>query len=499
MADHGGVRRRGPRAAGGRRVRPVGTWAGLIVLVLSGAVSAGVGATAPAAAAPAPAVPGPSAPAPSTGPTHTSVHLDPAQATSMRTRLRAMLPGKVLPGARRLVDTSDVGANSIFPPLSLTNISVIDLFGNLTTYTQPVTSATTNTVGAGGHPTSVTVASAGFTLTVGTVNPQGLVPGTYFSFDGNSVSDTVCGASGALESIFEVDQAMYNGANQPTAFAVQYESICQNFDVAYGTFAFMMLNNTANQGYYLFNQFGGLVGFGNNNYLLYLGSPGTLLILNVPVIDMITTPDGSGYWMLGLDGGIFAYGSADFHGSMGGQPLNAPIVGMAPSGDGQGYWLVGSDGGIFAFGDATFHGSMGGRALNAPIVAMAYDPNGNGGYWLVASDGGLFGFGKVGYFGSTGNIPLVAPIVGMATTTNGLGYWFVASDGGVFAFGNAGFHGSTGAMTLAAPMIGILPSADDQGYWLVASDGGIFTYGDAVFHGSLGVGGVPGTVSGIAA
>ena len=32
--------------------------------------------------------------------------------------------------------------------------------------------------------------------------------------------------------------------------------------------------------------------------------------------------------------------------------LNAPIVGMVPSNDGGGYFMVASDGGVFAFGDA---------------------------------------------------------------------------------------------------------------------------------------------------
>jgi len=61
---------------------------------------------------------------------------------------------------------------------------------------------------------------------------------------------------------------------------------------------------------------------------------------------------------------------------------------MTPTADGHGYWLVASDGGIFAFGNATFHGSMGGLSLNRPIVAMA--ANGMQGYWLVAADGGVF-------------------------------------------------------------------------------------------------------------
>ena len=53
--------------------------------------------------------------------------------------------------------------------------------------------------------------------------------------------------------------------------------------------------------------------------------------------------------MVASDGGIFAFGNASFHGSMGGAHLNQPIVGMAAASDGGGYWMVASDGGIFAF------------------------------------------------------------------------------------------------------------------------------------------------------
>ena len=44
---------------------------------------------------------------------------------------------------------------------------------------------------------------------------------------------------------------------------------------------------------------------------------------------------------------------------------------MTASPGGKGYWLVGSDGGIFAYGDAQFYGSTGSLHLNAPIVAMS--------------------------------------------------------------------------------------------------------------------------------
>ena len=168
--------------------------------------------------------------------------------------------------------------------------------------------------------------------------------------------------------------------------------------------------------------------------------------------------------------------------------LTKPIVGMAATPDGQGYWLVASDGGVFAYGDAQFYGSTGAMRLNQPIVGMAATPDGQG-YWLVASDGGIFTYGDAQFYGSTGAMRLNQPIVGMAATPDGHGYWLVASDGGIFTYGDAQFYGSTGAIVLNKPIVGMAATPDGQGYWLVASDGGIFTYGDAPFYGSLGGGG----------
>ena len=210
--------------------------------------------------------------------------------------------------------------------------------------------------------------------------------------------------------------------------------------------------------------------------------PGPPVTSNLPLVGAAATSDGGGYWEVAADGGIFSFGDAAFHGSMGGLPLNAPIVGMAATSNGGGYWEVAADGGIFSFGDAAFHGSMGGLPLNAPIVGMAATSNG-GGYWEVAADGGIFSFGDAAFHGSMGGLPLNAPIVGMAATSDGGGYWEVAADGGIFSFGDAAFHGSMGGLPLNAPIVGMAATSDGGGYWEVAADGGIFCFG-ALFYGS---------------
>jgi len=165
----------------------------------------------------------------------------------------------------------------------------------------------------------------------------------------------------------------------------------------------------------------------------------------------------TGYWEASADGGIFAFGGAQFYGSMGGTPLNAPVFNVAATPDGKGYWEVASDGGVFAFGDAGFYGSMGGQPLNATIVDLVPTPDGKG-YWEVGADGGIFAFGDAGYYGSMGGMSLNEPVIAMAATPDGKGYWEVAEDGGIFAFGDAAFYGSMGGKPLNAPVVGIAES-----------------------------------------
>jgi hypothetical protein len=238
---------------------------------------------------------------------------------------------------------------------------------------------------------------------------------------------------------------------------------------------------------------GGVIGFGDASTL---NAPPSAPLSSV-MVGMAADPVAGtqGYWLASADGGVFAYGSAAFYGSLGSLGLQGPIVGIAATPDGLGYWLVALDGGVFAFGDAAFYGSMGGTPLNQPVVGMASTPDGKG-YWLVASDGGIFAFGDAAFMGSMGGTPLVSPVTSMASTTDGTGYWLVAGDGGIFAFGKAPFFGSEGGKVLNDPVVGIAPSHNDQGYLLVATDGGIFGFGSFSYYGSLGggYGGLPSVV-----
>jgi hypothetical protein len=99
-----------------------------------------------------------------------------------------------------------------------------------------------------------------------------------------------------------------------------------------------------------------------------LAGPLTSLITGIAV-----TPSGEGVWLVGADGGVFSVGAPagnhsappPFFGSLPsvGVVPSAPIVGMAAAPGDTGYWLVGADGGVFAFGSAGFYGSAGGSGL----------------------------------------------------------------------------------------------------------------------------------------
>ncbi len=189
------------------------------------------------------------------------------------------------------------------------------------------------------------------------------------------------------------------------------------------------------------------------------------LALGAPIVDIAITPSGSGYWLVGADGGVFTFGDAAYAGSVpevlpAGVPLAQPIRAMVSTATGEGYWLFAADGGVFAFGDARFLGSLPqvlrGTPLASPIVGAATAAHGAG-YWLVGGDGGVFTFGSAAYHGSA------APehrrdIVDIAATTSG--YLLLATDGTVRAY-NTPHHGN-----LAQPARALAAAADGS-YWVL--------------------------------
>jgi hypothetical protein len=226
----------------------------------------------------------------------------------------------------------------------------------------------------------------------------------------------------------------------------------------------------------------------------FYGSAGSLL-LQRPIVGIVPTKDDEGYWLDASDGGVFSYGDTQFYGSIpelgihpygSGLPesLNAPIVGMVPSSDDGGYFMVGSDGGVFAFGDAMYAGSCPGiGGCSGTAIAVMPDASG-GGYWVVTKTGNVYAFGDAPSFGSPG--PQSVPVTSAVRTPDGKGYWILFANGEVANFGDAvNFGGPAGQSGGLNPAAAIFPTSDGAGYWVASADGAVANYGDAPNGGSM--------------
>jgi hypothetical protein len=258
----------------------------------------------------------------------------------------------------------------------------------------------------------------------------------------------------------------------------------------------------ASHGYWLVGSDGGIFSFGSAAFHGSMG--GTAL--QRPVVAITPTSTGNGYWLVASDGGIFSFGDSSYYGSLPGvglhpagsglpHSLNAPIVGMVPTYTGHGYFMVASDGGVFAFGDAKFEGScpgIGGCAGTA--VAVMPDHTG-GGYWLVTNTGGIYAFGDAAYYG--GPTATSVPVVDGVATRSGNGYWLLFANGVVDNFGSADSFGAPlGFVNAFNPATTIFPTADNQGYWVASARGDVFSYGDSPFLGSMAAAGLNGEIIG---
>jgi len=308
---------------------------------------------------------------------------------------------------------------------------------------------------------------------------------TNLSMSGSNLSSGV---------LFPVDMVDANGNTIASPGAISNDS----FSIAYdgqaqvGSSAPAPAPTTSGHGYWLVGSDGGIFTFGSAQFY---GSTGALN-LQRPVVGMTLTGNRDGYWLVASDGGIFSFGSAGYFGSIPGlgiapagtsgtaKRLNAPVVGMVPSSDDGGYFMVASDGGVFAFGDAKFEGSCPGiGGCSGPAVAVVPDASGNG-YWLVTATGHVYTFGDASYYGSPGQQSTA--VTSAVRTADGKGYWILLANGTVDAYGDATNMGApVGKAGGLNPASAIFATSDGGGYWVSTASGAVYNYGDAPNDGSM--------------
>jgi hypothetical protein len=124
---------------------------------------------------------------------------------------------------------------------------------------------------------------------------------------------------------------------------------------------------TGTDGYWLVSRQGGVWPFGDARSIRVI--PYVVPFPLGPFIGIAGDGRNDGYWLATSDGHVFGLGSAHSYGDLSDRRLAAPIVRVTavPSG----YYLLGADGGVFAF-QAPFLGSMTGHRLAQPATGMYF-------------------------------------------------------------------------------------------------------------------------------
>ncbi len=85
---------------------------------------------------------------------------------------------------------------------------------------------------------------------------------------------------------------------------------------------------------------------------------------------MTAAGDGSGYWVVARDGGIFAFG-VGFHGSLPGMGMATTAgVRIRAIGEGAGYYILTADGQVHAFGAARSYAAAGSLSVGTAVDLM---------------------------------------------------------------------------------------------------------------------------------
>ena len=215
-----------------------------------------------------------------------------------------------------------------------------------------------------------------------------------------------------------------------------------------------------------------------------------------------------GYWLVGSDGGIFAFGSAQFHGSTGNLVLQRPVTGITPDGRPQRV-LAGGDrrrclrlrrrrllrlhprprhrpGRLGRPHRSSMHRSS---AWSPPPTAAATS------WWrpTAASSPSATPSSRV-------RAPAAAAAPGSAVSVlpdaTGHGYWLVTATGYVYTFGDAPDEGQpiddTNGQPLPSPVTSAVRTPDGEGYWVLLEDGQALAFGDAQYYQSTNGESTPG-------
>jgi hypothetical protein len=427
------------------------------------------------------------------------------QATPTGTTITNIPPNPVYQGNfTATVGTSSDGLTSV----SSSTTGVCTVVGFNVSFVEVGTCTLTAHVGADTNFMAGTGTAQSFSVGLATPSTPSItnIPSDATEFAGfvASVSTNGDGAT----SVASISTAVCTvGGDGHTVSFVGFGVCTLTASVAQGAHFFGATGNTqsfpvgpAARGYWLVGSDGGIFSFGAASFRGSMGS----IPLQRPVVGITPSASRTGYWLVASDGGIFSFGSSSYYGSIpavglhpagSGAPhsLNAPIVGMVPSVTGHGYFMVASDGGVFAFGDARFAGScpgIGGCAGKA--VAVMPDSTGKG-YWLVTNTGNVYAFGDATFYGAPS--PSTAQVVDAVATQDWRGYWLLYNNGAVASFGDATAMGAPlGFVNGFNPATSIFPTADGKGYWIASGRGDVFAYGDAPYLGSVAAAGINGEI-----
>jgi len=201
--------------------------------------------------------------------------------------------------------------------------------------------------------------------------------------------------------------------------------------------------------------------------------------LSAPVVDIVPTVTGKGYWMVTSSGQVLARGDAHSYPRVpGGPPLTGQVADITPTPGEKGYWLVGKDGVVAAYGGARNYGPNGPFGAGATIIRLVPTPDAKG-YWLLGRGGAIYPYGDAHMYGSESGKVLSHPIVDMASTVDGKGYWLLGAGGTVYPFGDAHNYGSAPVPAGSDPAEKIVVGPSGKGYWVEDQNGTAVPLGGA--------------------